>query len=317
MFVSCGILDITETTSEEWIAIIDIDGSNLEYICESDGAEPFFVPDLDNPDEELILISYASRVDLMNTDGTDRRTIIDSVGTVFSFSHDKTKMLLNRDGDIYIANVDGTEFQNLTNTPDIWERDPSFSNDTEKIVYSYSLDNTHAHLVIKDLVTNQNSIVFDYQVESSNQNISFSNPFFQNDNQIIYCFKHEDQNEVPYDYRYEIHRVSLNNNSDEIIFDTSRVYHFLYNNDIDLCIIYTEMAAILFDVNSLMILHEFTDTSYHDTYRFSPNANYLTIYRLIYGFIDDVEYYVDTEENDFNQTETKIVGVINRRYPED
>jgi len=109
----------------------------------------------------------------------------------------------------------------------------------------------------------------------------------------------------------------LNNNSDEIIFDTSRVYHFLYNNDIDLCIIYTEMAAILFDVNSLMILHEFTDTSYHDTYRFSPNANYLTIYRLIYGFIDDVEYYVDTEENDFNQTETNIVGVINRRYPED
>ncbi len=41
--------------------------------------------------------------------------------------------LMNMDSEIYIANTDGSALQNLTNTLDIWERDPAFSPDNQRI----------------------------------------------------------------------------------------------------------------------------------------------------------------------------------------
>lgn len=317
-FLSCNQIIGPETTSEEWIATIDIDGTNLEYVCESDGAGPFFVPDLQNSGDELILLSYSNRIDLMNIDGTDRRTIIDSVGTVFSFSHDKTKMLLNYEGDIYIANVDGTEFQNLTNTPDILETDPSFSNNNEKIVYSYRLNNgTHAYLVIKDLATNQDSIIFEYDMGRNAQGVSFTYPSFQNDNQILYRFYLIDQSEEPQIFRNELHRFNMNSSINEIIINDMVVGNFVFSNILNQTLVKIESTTILFDLTNLAIIHEFANTSISTVNRFSPNANYLSVGKVIYSIIDDIEYYIDTEENDFNQTEAKIVGVTNRSYPED
>ena len=319
ILISCGWEVPTEGWIERWIAIADIDGSNLEYLCKS-GATPYFVPDLENPGEEIILLSINNRVDLINQDGTDRRTIIDSVGEVFSFSNDKTKMLLNDEGEIYIANVDGTEFQNLTNTPDIWEKDPSFSLDDEEIVFSYTLSNTHAFLVIKNLTTNQDSIVYEYEIRSSSlrlTSVSFRYPAFQNYDQILYRFDLIDQSEEPYIYRDELHRINIDTNLNEIIIDDIKVYNFVYNISINKCIMKTEDITVLLNMTTFIVEHEFPFTSIYTINRFSTFANYLTVGYLIYNFADDSEYYIETNNNDFNQNETKIVGINRREFPED
>lgn len=308
-----------ETTSEEWIAIIDIDGSNLEYICNSeDGAIPYFVPDLENPEEEIILLSLPNRVEIMNQDGTDRITIIDSVGEVFSFSNDRTKMLLNDEGEIYIANVDGTEFQNLTNTPDIWEKDPSFSPDAEKIVFSYTLSDTHSLLVIKNLATNEDSIVYEYEISSSYQTISFRYPTFQNDDQILYQFYLIDQTEEPHIYRIELHRINIDTNLNEIIFDENDVYTIAYSNIRNLCAINSNYTIILYNLNTMSQDYEFQYNFFVSTIPgFSPQANYFYIGGLIYDFENSYEYHVNTSSNNINQDEIKIVGINRRKFPED
>lgn len=318
VLLSFGCPQITvppEVESEDWIAITDIDGNNLEYICKSEGAIPYFVPNLEYPGEELILLDYGSGIDLVKQDGNERITILDSIGSIYSFSQDKTKMLLNYDGEIYMANVDGSELQNLTNTTDIYERDPSFFDNDNLIIYTYNdASFSEAYLVIKNLSTNQDSIVYNYYVNSTNQNIYFSNPFFQNNSQIIYNFKFEEQIEGVTEYYYEVHNLNLDNYADEIVYNDSRVYHFNYNYCVNLSLFYTDIGTLLFNNSSSEVLHIFSDSAYHDNYGFSSNANYLTVGELIYRLNDSVEYFIDMEDNDFNQNETKIVGVNSRKY---
>jgi len=83
--------------------LVNIDGTDLQYICQRD-ATPYFVPDYENHEQEVIMPDCGSHIDLMNMDS-----------------------------EIYIANIDGSALQNLTNTLDIWERDPAFSPDNQRI----------------------------------------------------------------------------------------------------------------------------------------------------------------------------------------
>lgn len=320
LFSGCPELIVQpEVESEEWIVITDIDGSNLDYICKSEGAIPYFVPDLVNLGEELLLLDLGSRIDLIRQDGTERRTIIDSIGSVYSFSQDRSKLLLNFEDEIYISNVDGSDLQNLTNTPDIYERDPSFSYDNENlIIYTYSNTGfSNAYLIIKNISTNQDSIVFNYPANNENQHINFSNPFFQNSYQIIYNFKFENHVEEITEFYYEIHSFNMNNIADEIIFNDSQVYHFRYNYATGLALIFTDTGTLLFDIFSFELLHVFSGSSYHENYGFSSNANYLTVGEVIYSLETNFEYYIDMEDNDFNQNETRIVGIYSRKFPED
>lgn len=312
--LSCGSIFEPEGTSEEWIAVIDIDGSNLQYICKSGGAVPYYVPDLENPDEELILISYSSKVDLMNLDGTDRRTIIDSVGTVFNFSQDKTKILLNREGEIYIANVDGSEFQNLTNTPDIWESDPSFSLDDQLVIYCYTniIDSTRV-IAYRDLETNQEIKIIE---EVYSEWMYFCTPIFVNTSLIYFG-----QNN-PLDGLYSV----LINGTNKILIDNGFIHSRISFSITQQKVAYRESYLLkLYDINN----DEIIDLGEHD-WSSKPNFNYegmlLSIGPLVY-FTDTFENYnilhnYSLEEVcytyhsiDFNSSSSKVIMNVDRKFP--
>jgi len=52
------------------------------------------------------------------------------------------KIVYVKDGDIWVMNADGTNQTNLTNTPDINERDPAWSPDGTKIAFTGPADST-------------------------------------------------------------------------------------------------------------------------------------------------------------------------------
>lgn len=116
---------------------MNLDGSEINHLYEYDYFRPFYVNDLTNMEIEKILLSGKDRIDVMDSDGTNRSTIIENVGNVVGFNSDRTKMLMEYSGDVYIANTDGTNLINLTNTDDLYEKHPSFSPDEEKVLYNY------------------------------------------------------------------------------------------------------------------------------------------------------------------------------------
>ena len=206
LITSCELVVPPETTSEEWIAIVNIDGTDLQYICRGDET-PYFVPDLENPEQELLMLDCITHIDLMNTDGSNRRTVIDSVGSIYRFSDDKTKMLLNRDGEIYIANTDGTALQNLTSTPDIWERDPSFSPSEKRVIYhTINFSDSTSFIATIDLVTFQHQILTE-EPHTSDYWMRFVSPVFSDESNILFGQHYTDTLHTDGLYSYNIDNV--------------------------------------------------------------------------------------------------------------
>ena len=316
LLISCDFSTEPIPYYTDTIAISDIDGSNLKSLCEHNGEIPYFIPNLTNPEgEELILLDSSSKIEVMNLDGTNRHTIIDTLGSVANFSDDRTKMLLNKNGEIYMANVDGSNLINLTNTPDIWEKDPAFSLDNAKIVYSYSTENnTHAFLIIKNIATNINEIVFDYKIRNNYRIISFNYPTYISDNKIIYEFYLrtliDDQNLI----RNELHQVDINNNEMEILIDYEKVYKLVYSNELNYSVLKIANKSILIDMTNLEQIYSFENTSYDTPMVFSTDGNFVSVGHVIYDIKSNLKYYVYTNYNSINQTNNKIVGVANRYY---
>ncbi|NQV17146.1 MAG: hypothetical protein HQ534_01180 [Armatimonadetes bacterium] len=316
--ISCGSIYEPEGTSEEWIAIIDIDGSNLEYICKSEGAIPYFVPDFENPSEEIVLLDSQIKIDLMNQDGSNRRTIIDSVGTVFNFSHDKTKMLLNREGEIYIANVDGTEFQNLTNTPDTCESDPSFSPDDQLVIYCYTniIDSARV-IAYRHLETNQ---VIKIIEEVYSEWMNFKSPIFVNTSSIyfgqndpdtlnsdgLYYASSDGTSKTLIENGYIHSRISFSSSGNKVAYRNSyllKIYDITNDELIDLAEHAWSSKPIFNNDGSLLSIGPLI--YFTDTYE---NYNILHNYSL-----EEVCYTYHSI--DFNSSSSKVIMNVDRKYP--
>lgn len=141
----CLLFACSETPYEpEWvdaIFIMDDDGSNVTYLADGNPGSIQFAPD----DLKLIINRGASGIWSMNTDGTEYKAIIDTISggsslpSIYTDSLGCTKIAF-ASGDIYTINLDGTNLQNLTNTPDVRDRYPHFSPDGDSIVYTTDSD---------------------------------------------------------------------------------------------------------------------------------------------------------------------------------
>jgi len=157
--------------SEPFIGTFNIDGSGVElltsvYNSPLSGARPYFVKDITGNAEEIILLDLLNSIELMSLDGTNRRTILDSLGSVQYFNQERTKMLLEKGGEIYLCNVDGSELTNITNTPDIYERDSSFSYDEMSIIYTAKISSSNlsiSNIYEYKIATNETSILYSYE----------------------------------------------------------------------------------------------------------------------------------------------------------
>ena len=187
MFMGCLKPNQSEVSegawSEPFIGTFNIDGSGVDlltsvYNNSLSGARPYFVKDIAGNDEEIILLDLLNSIELMSLDGNNRRTILDSLGGVEYFNQERTKMLLQKDGEIYLCKVDGSELTNITNTPDIYEREPSFSYDEESIIYTALISSGNlsiSNIYEYQIATNEVSILYDY--EEIPQSYSYSRIF--------------------------------------------------------------------------------------------------------------------------------------------
>jgi len=305
-----------ETQIVVWIATLDINGDNLEYICKSEGAIPNFVPDLENPGEELILLDYGNRIDCIKQDGTERRTIIDSIGSLYNFSQDKTKMLLNYEGEIYIANVDGTGLENITNTDDIIELDPSFSNDNQYVVYCYTniVDSLRV-IAIYDINENTSSTILE---ENYSEWMYYVSPvinnnwlyFGQNDPDYLntdglYKMDLISQEKITIDYGH-IHSNVIFSLNEKISFRNSyilKIYNINGNEIIDLGEhSYISKPNFNFTGEKLAIESLIIDTSTYENYNILDNYSQ--------DEVSHTDYTLD-----FNLSSTKVVMNVKRYYP--
>lgn len=91
------------------------------------------------PDPGTIFFTQAGRVHVMNALGGDRRSLGVQAFKVEP-SADQARIVFDWDEDVWVADVDGSNPINLTNSPDQREAEARWSPDRQRIVYEYNQD---------------------------------------------------------------------------------------------------------------------------------------------------------------------------------
>ncbi|PID28754.1 MAG: hypothetical protein CSB55_03125 [Candidatus Cloacimonadota bacterium] len=313
---SCELTKPEETFSEDWIAVANIDGSKLKYLCKGD-YRPYFVPDLKNSEQELLMLDSGNRIDLMNLDGSDRRTIIDSVGSIYRFSDDRTKMLLANNGDIYIADTDGGGLQNLTGTPDQYEGDPAFSIFEDAVIFkSIDIADTTACIAVIDLISLQRKVLFSVPYSGWEYYVS---PIFIDESTVIFGQNCNDTFNMCGLYSFNI------NTGEKKILDSGGIFSRIsYNRNKNL------LAYVMTNVLKHYNPITYEEVEYGLCYRrFIPNFNRngtllavnlnvydtetIEMYNLLKNYCDEANSTGRTI--DFNISSEKAVMQLSRIFP--
>ena len=175
---------------ENWIVKMNVESSDISYIEKGKG-NCFFIPDPENPEEERMLIATSDNIRTMNEDGSDIRIIVDNIldnidweSVNLSSNKHKIVFISNNSRDIYLANTEGTNLVNLTQTPDINELDPSFSLDDSKIVYCYTnIDDSTRIIAYREIDINTEVKIIEDNYEVFEH---FKYPIFINNSTIYY-----------------------------------------------------------------------------------------------------------------------------------
>jgi hypothetical protein len=130
-----------EVSYENWISVLDLDGSVETYLQEG-GGSCFFVPNPEELDEELALIVSRGNIYTMTLSGellndlfsTDEGYEIDF--RWINISHNKSKIVLKYRYNLFLINISDSSNVQLTYTEENIYGIPSFSLDDNKIIYS-------------------------------------------------------------------------------------------------------------------------------------------------------------------------------------
>ena len=182
LYLLFGCSDSPEPMWEDAIFIIDDDGNNVTYIADGSPGSIQFAPD----DLKLIINRGPSGIWSMNTDGSEYKAIIDSISGgsslpsiyVDSLGH---TLIAFASGDIYIMNMDGTNLQNLTNTPDVQEGYPNFSFDGSQIVYTTRQDSINSIFIMDANGANKSEVI-----SNSTKYYLYSYPIFNANGDTIF-----------------------------------------------------------------------------------------------------------------------------------
>jgi len=185
--------------SEYWLCSCNLDGSDFtyHYFLGDDAAglinygKVYFTPD-----DSKVIIKYKDYY-FMNFDGSDSVEINFPVSPLdeIVISPDGNKIAYNA-FDICIMDINGENWQNLTNSNNWWQKYPSFSSDSKSLVFSGRIDTVSNTISISiiDLETNIISDVVTDSLEMT-QRYYFQNPRFHPNGVKIYYLLY-DRNSV-------------------------------------------------------------------------------------------------------------------------
>jgi len=172
------------------LSIINTDGTGFTHLS-SEHTIGFFTPD-----NSKIIGSTSYSLWSMNIDGSNFMILNDSLGNCreLTFRPDGEKMVLSSwdyyNADLYLMDIDGSNFQNLTNTTLIAETKPQFSPDGNFILYIKTdrtdMNNKVYSLCYRDIEgTFENEIVsFTYGIDGLRYDLAL----WSGSERIIYGF---------------------------------------------------------------------------------------------------------------------------------
>ncbi len=305
--------------SEEWTATMNIDGSEIEYLAKG-GGPPFYVADLDNPGEEKVIIDNYISVSYLNDDETFGDNILTDMGNIVEISQDRTKMLMEYNLDIYIANVDGSNLIQITNTPDIREHDASISADNTKLVYSRSIYNQEVRsgaLLIYDLTNNTETEL----IREENDNyINISDKCIVSD-KVFYLISSTPDVKPDGLYCYDIIT-----GIDSLVYNDSSLVDMITDYDNSIYLLQASRTLLQIDMNSFdsqVLFIESTQRYYNDLV-LDPSKENICLcdseaYPLMY-FIqtgDYVKFDRQSGKVSFNKNSTRLISKTQRQHPYD
>ncbi len=305
--------------SEEWTATMNIDGSEIDYLF-AGGGSPFYVADLSNPEQEKIIISGFSSVYSLNSEGTLWEGILLGVGNIVEISQDRTKMVMEYNYDIYIANVDGSNLIQITNTPDIREHDASISTDNTKLVYSRSIYNQEVRsgaLLIYDLTNNTETEL----IREENDNyINISDKCIVSD-KVFYLISSTPDVKPDGLYCYDIIT-----GIDSLVYNDSSLVDMITDYDNSIYLLQASRTLLQIDINSLdsqVLFIESTQRAYSylvlDTSKenicLCGSQEYPLMYFMQTG--DYVKFDRQSGKVSFNKNSTRLISKTQRQHPYD
>lgn len=191
---------------EPCIYIMNADGSDLKILIKDKWVYNIqFIPNTTK-----ILYTWNSYLYIINYNNNEINIINDTlqVGST-RVSANGEKILFYRGnngyGDLYICNIDGTNVQQLTNSPQTIENYQSFSYDAEKIVYVAKTEDKTKNYTICTLNINKNEV--DTLITSVN--CMLTHPIFSPDGEKIY-YIHEYNTYYHFSRLYGINKDGTN-----------------------------------------------------------------------------------------------------------
>jgi len=143
IFFSCNINDSNErnliTINSAQIYLINTTTDSLYNVTA--GEQPFFIPNTNK-----ILYRSSDSLFIINFDGTDKKFLTKAYGGSIFLNmgitlSDNGHYLLYSGGqrapyDLYLVTINSGQIVNITNSPDRWEGNPHFYNNSNRIIYS-------------------------------------------------------------------------------------------------------------------------------------------------------------------------------------
>jgi Tol biopolymer transport system component len=164
----------------------------------------------------------------MNIDGSDFITLNDSIGSSslgplpsIAETPEGNKIVFSHNEDIYEFDLESTEIRNLTNTPDIRERDPYYSHNGDSISYRTIQDSILTISIMNYNGENKN-IVIEYNIPQGTALYLYCPCFSKNDKKIYYIL-YSFGDEI----KYGLYSININGLNNQCIYDGSIANYFL------------------------------------------------------------------------------------------
>ena len=295
---------------EDWLAITNLDGSDPQWVCQC-GGNGFFIPDPDNPENEVIIGLDSHKLVKASIDGSEVDTLLYNPDETIGYEHArlsslKDKIVFKKDANVYIFDFSEELLSQATYTNGHCLY-PAFSPDGTEIVFIERKTSTDSvyYLRTLNLITN---ISEDVVVTNDDDYICF--PIFTDGNKICYvisksvttkvCLIDRMDSSVDTVYTGYAGPIEYNSSTDQILF----------KSDPDLVILQLGSGSIAY-IDDLGIA--FFPLTWSDSGNYILVGNYL--YNVIDGSVSTIDHDIDTySRNGINQTESKLVRRSVRNY---
>lgn len=220
VLTGCDWYAIERIIYEDWLCTVNTDGTDLNYLRPAVGG--YLVV---TPDSERVISVGSKHIYSMDIDGSNLITLSDSIHTFHPRpSVAKTpggnKVIfhgcLGNPWDIYEIDLETNELTNLTNTPDIHELDPHYSNDGTKIAYvTRTIPDSIITLSVMSYNGTNNRIIKEYNNPDSYDSYYQYPVFSHDDDKIFYIWSVPSTSEI----ERGLHSVNIDGSNDRYLFE--------------------------------------------------------------------------------------------------